>query len=216
MTVPRGNESQNSSFWWRWRSQEPKNQNMRLLVKWELVEEPPGLGIKIPVKIHGSALSYTVRSHHNLLLSSGLSVRPSLSRSLTGSQKYKEKSKGLKTNLGPVQSYAEDRLAQSHNSAYGLSFKKKRSNKLLPCLREMPSIYWFWRKHSLTLVFRKRSCFFFFFLPPLDQISLPEEQQQHKQCVPLWIKKKITNYIELLLSYFRLKKKKRHPPWQHL
>ena len=98
---------------------------MRLLVKWELVEEPPGLGIKIPIKIHGSALSYTARSHHNLLLSSGLSVRPSLSRSLTGSQKYKEKSTGLKTSLGPVQSYAEDRLAQSHNSAYGLSFKKK-------------------------------------------------------------------------------------------
>lgn len=36
----------------------------------------PGLGIKIPIKIHGSALSYTARSHHNLLLSSDLSVRP--------------------------------------------------------------------------------------------------------------------------------------------
>lgn len=56
--------------------------------------------------------------------------------------------------------------------------------------------------------FQKEKFFFFFLLPPLDQISLPEEQQQHKQCVPLWIKKKITNYIELLLSYFRLKKKK--------
>lgn len=103
---------------------------------------------------------HSKRSHHSLLLSSGLSVRPSLKRSLTGSQKYKEKSAGLKTNLGSVQSNAEDRLARSHNSAYGLSFKK-RSNKLLPCSREMPSIYWFWRKHSLTLVFRKRRFFFF-------------------------------------------------------
>ena len=67
-------------------------------------------------------------------------MRPSLSRSLTGSQKYKEKSAGLKTNLGSVQSNAEDRLARSHNSAYGLSFKK-RSNKLLPCSMEMSSIY---------------------------------------------------------------------------
>lgn len=126
---------------------------------------------------------HSKRSHHSLLLSSGLSVRPSLKRSLTGSQKYKEKSAGLKTNLGSVQSNAEDRLARSHNSAYGLSFKK-RSNKLLPCSREMPSIYWFWRKHSLTLVFRKRR--FFFFLPLLDQISLPEQQQQQqKMCTPL-------------------------------
>lgn len=203
MTVPRGDESQNSSFWWRWRSQEPKNQNMRLLVKWELVEEPPGLGIKIPIKIHGSALSYTVRSHHNLLLSSGLSVRPSLSRSLTGSQKYKEKSKGLKTNLGPVQSYAEDRLAQSHNSAYGLSFKKKRSNKLLPCLREMPSIYWFWRKHSLTLVFRKRSFFFFFFFHLWIKFLCQKSNNNTNNVYPSGLKRKsqiILNYFSLILG----------------
>ena len=190
MTVPRGNESQNSSFWWRQRSQDATNQNMRTLVKWELAEEPPGLGIKIPILLqiwntHGSALSCTERSHHNLLLSPGLSARPSLSRSQSGSQKYKEKSAGLKTNLGSVQSKPEDRLAQSHNSAYGLSFKK-RSNKLLPCSREMPIIYWFWRKHNSYFGFQKDKIFFFSFhlwIKFLCQNSSSNNKQT--MCTPL-------------------------------
>lgn len=55
--------------------------------------------------------------------------------------------------------------------------------------------------------FSERKDFFFFFhfwIKFLCQNS----NNNNKKCVPLWIKKKITNYIELLLSYFRLNKKK--------
>ena len=49
---------------------------------------------------------------------------------------------------------------------------------------------------------------FFFFFHFWIKFLCQNSNNNNKKCVPLWIKKKITNYIELLLSYFRLNKKK--------
>lgn len=188
---------------------EPKNQNMRLLVKWSWWRN---FWIRNQ-NSHKNTWECSLATQQDFIIiyyyHQACQWDLAWSRSLTGSQKYKEKSTGLKTSLGPVQSYAEDRLAQSHNSAYGLSFFLKKKDQINYCLVrvEMPSIYWFWKKTQSYFWFSEREVAFFFFFFHLDQI-LTEEQQQHKQCVPLWIKKKITNYIKNYFSYFRLKRKK--------